>query len=244
MDRSETLVLGLLMALGMGGPAPQQESTWVEVPAGVARYQSPGSFVPVEENVPRFSIMRRQVSRAEYAACVRAKACAALDKPGRKRTDQPVVGISWVDATAYAAWLSSARGETYRLPHYSEWLLAVGHLYVDDPPIKDDPRNPARRWLDEYERDAQRSAPSLKVERFSEQSPSASGLVSIASNVWEWTNTCFSDVGADQDFCGIHIAAGRHPSALSDFVRDPVSGACSVGTPPTYVGLRLVRESR
>ena len=244
MDRSETLMLGLLMALGMGGPAPEQENIWVEVPAGVARYQLPAAAGPASEKVAAFSIMRRQVSRAEYAACVRAKGCAALDKPGRKRTDQPVVGISWVDATAYAAWLSSVRGETYRLPDYGEWLLAVGQLYVDDTPIEDDPNNPARRWLDEYERESQRSAPSLKVERFGEQSPSASGLVSIASNVWEWTNSCFSSVSAGQGFCGIHIAAGRHPSAMSDFIRDPVSGACSVGTAPTYVGLRLVREPR
>jgi len=244
MEHSETVVLGLLMALGVGGPAPEREDSWVQVPAGVARYQLPAASAPVVESVAAFSIMHRQVSRAEYTACVRAKRCAALDKPGRKRADQPVVGISWVDATAYASWLSAVTGETYRLPRYGEWLQAVGHLYVDDPPIKDDPRNPARRWLEEYERDAQRSAPSLKVQRFSEQASSPSGLVSIATNMWEWTNTCFSAGAGGQDFCGIHIAAGRHPSALSDFIRDPISGACSVGTPPTYVGLRLVREPR
>jgi len=34
--------------------------------------------------------------------------------------EQPVVGVSWFDATAYCAWLSKHRGEVFRLPTEAE----------------------------------------------------------------------------------------------------------------------------
>jgi formylglycine-generating enzyme required for sulfatase activity len=38
-----------------------------------------------------------------------------------QRDDEPVVCVSWFDATAYAQWLSKATGRHYRLPSESEW---------------------------------------------------------------------------------------------------------------------------
>ncbi len=38
---------------------------------------------------------------------------------------QPVVGISWYEARAYAAWLSAQTGKTYRLPTEAEWEAAA-----------------------------------------------------------------------------------------------------------------------
>ncbi|MCE7938581.1 MAG: NACHT domain-containing protein [Chloroflexi bacterium CFX6] len=38
---------------------------------------------------------------------------------------QPVVGISWYEARAYAAWLSAQTGETFRLPTEAEWEVAA-----------------------------------------------------------------------------------------------------------------------
>ncbi len=39
---------------------------------------------------------------------------------------QPVIGISWFEAAAYAAWLSAQSGLPYRLPTEAEWEAAAG----------------------------------------------------------------------------------------------------------------------
>ena len=78
-------------------------------------------------------IMTRQVSQAEYAACVRAGACKPLD-PGLRDLDAPdlpAIGLSWSDASAYAAWLSDRSGQHWRLPTYAEWVYAAGEAYRD-----------------------------------------------------------------------------------------------------------------
>lgn len=46
-------------------------------------------------------------------------------KPPRGKEDQPVVGISWIDAKAYCVWLSAMTSQRYRLPTEAEWERAV-----------------------------------------------------------------------------------------------------------------------
>jgi formylglycine-generating enzyme required for sulfatase activity len=46
--------------------------------------------------------------------------------PCGDKDDHPVVGVSWVDAQAFCAWLSKKEGKTYRLPTDQEWSIAVG----------------------------------------------------------------------------------------------------------------------
>src|SRR5690606_40196422 len=68
-------------------PISPLEVSLQEIPAGVARYQLPGALLPVEERLPGFAIMRRQVSQAEYAACVGAGACMELEGNWREARD-------------------------------------------------------------------------------------------------------------------------------------------------------------
>src|SRR6185436_12493959 len=114
----------------------------VTVPAGtfvmgapegeVGRFPEEGPVHAVK--VPAFSISATPITRAEYAAFVSATRhadasdCAAMTDDGWKTTaglnwknpgfaqtdDDPVVCVSWDDAKAYVAWLSSRSGKPYR----------------------------------------------------------------------------------------------------------------------------------
>jgi formylglycine-generating enzyme required for sulfatase activity len=77
------------------------------------------------------------------------------------------------------------------------------------------------------------------------------GLLDIAGNVWEWTDTCFIRIGTRDSGeetvkttnCGVREVEGRHRTYVTDFIRDARSGGCAVGKPPANLGFRLVRDS-
>ncbi|MFV0490205.1 MAG: SUMF1/EgtB/PvdO family nonheme iron enzyme [Pseudorhodobacter sp.] len=197
-------------------------------------------------------IMATPVSIKQWTECVEARACAlpdsALDDP-----DLPVTGVSWIDATAYADWLSDRTGEQWRLPSDVEWAHAAGELFRDDAiGAWDDPANPSTRWIAEY---AAQSARERDLDRdirpVGSLNVTARGVRDIGGAVWEWTSTCLRRVETDaggtilreNETCGIYIAEGLHRAAIIDFVRDPKSGGCSVGVPPANLGFRLIRET-
>jgi formylglycine-generating enzyme required for sulfatase activity/predicted Ser/Thr protein kinase len=80
-----------------------------------------------------FAVTRYEITRGEFAAFVsatghRTAACRergqTLDwrAPGfAQQANEPVVCVSYEDAAAYAAWLSTRSGRSYRLPTLAEW---------------------------------------------------------------------------------------------------------------------------
>lgn len=237
----------------------------VSIPAGELSYHPSGEYLkggyPVTppQVVVRFdsglAMMKRQVSQAEYATCVAAGACKKLDgsQRGAASPDLPAVGVSWHDATAYAEWLSKATGNHYRLPTYAEWVYAAGPAYKEDV-IQDafDPADPAQRWLAEYALETQRKvAVDASLRPFGGFGENPAGLLDMAGNVWDWTDTCHTrqhlDAGDGSvmtagENCGVRVVAGPHRSYITDFIRDPKGGACSVGVPPSNLGFRLLRD--
>jgi len=263
----------LLIACGPADRARFALPDLTRLPPGEVTHQPPGEVLrngypvtaaPVTTRHPRgVAIMTRQVSQAEYAACVAAGACKQLDAAHRKdaSADLPATGISWSDATAYAAWLSGSTGQRYRLPRYAEWIYAAGEAYREEAlpaGLQDNgqaPNDPAQRWLAEYEQEIRRGkqGADIAVRPFGQYGANAAGLKDMAGSVWDWTSDCHSrrvldatpdaseDAGLSRN-CGIRVAAGRHIAYLPDFIRDPKNGACSVGLPPANLGMRLVLE--
>lgn len=196
-------------------------------------------------------IMETPVSTEQWMECVAAGAClapgAATDRP-----DLPVTGVSWLDAVAYAEWLSGETGQAWRLPADVEWAYAAAELFRDDAlGVDSDPDNPAVLWLAEYAADSARSRElDREIRPVGSLNVNSRGLRDIGGAVWEWTSTCLRRVDQDpsgavlrqDETCGIYIVEGLHRAAVADFVRDPKSGGCSVGVPPANLGFRLVRE--
>ncbi|WP_420963217.1 SUMF1/EgtB/PvdO family nonheme iron enzyme [Brucella sp. IR073] len=263
------LALGSAALLGAGVPSGLDKSSTaaplapalVRIEPGEFRYRVAGEFTvegqPVDGPLIRmkikrpFSIMETQVSEADYAACVADGACQARDGGG-SRPDFPAVGVNWQDATAYADWLSRQTGQRWRLPTDEEWWLAAGSRAKDEALGVSANGGFAERWLAKYDQEALRKTTAEKAPRpFGSFGMNENGLLDIAGNVWEWTDSCFTrqalgPEGAPKGEltvnCGVRVVAGEHRSYITDFIRDPRSGGCSVGTPPANLGFRLVRD--
>jgi formylglycine-generating enzyme required for sulfatase activity len=224
-------------------------------------------------------IMRRQVTAADYQRCVAANACLAIDEDALP--DRAVVKVSWRDAEAYATWLSRSTGLAFRLPSDREWAYAAGSRFNAEAGPSADDADPGRRALALYDQDAKRAADrragnrpdNRPGDRDSGRDPdplaglvvgfgktpqpigtfgaNEHGLLDVAGNVWEWTDTCFvrtslnaqGAVEANVVNCGIRLVEGRHRAYMPDFIRDARAGGCSVGTPPSAIGFRLVLDA-
>ncbi|HUH84569.1 MAG TPA: SUMF1/EgtB/PvdO family nonheme iron enzyme [Stellaceae bacterium] len=195
--------------------------------------------------------MRHEVTAADYGRCVAARQCQPL-LSAAPPADRPIVKVSWRDAEAYARWLSRATGLSFRLPSDKEWAYAAGSRLSDDRlPEGADVGDPGERELVRYAQDTARAAAVDKELRpIGGVGANENGLLDMAGNVWEWTESCFRRGALDaarsivraSDDCGIRVVEGRHRTYISDFIRDPRGGGCSVGTPPAYLGFRLVRD--
>lgn len=195
-------------------------------------------------------VMKRQVTVAEYTRCVDEGACLRLGVTPRSQ-DLPVVGASWHDATAYAAWLSRKTGITHRLPTDEEWTFAAAEKARDEAMPLVDPTDPAQAWIARYEAESARDRPvTVAAQPGGTFGTNSKGLDDVAGNVWEWTNSCFLRVSLDggkeqvtNTNCGVRVVQGAHRSYMTDFIRDPRSGGCAAGIPPANLGFRLVVET-
>lgn len=210
-----------------------------------------GPLVTVESPAP-LDIMKFQVSDADYALCVADVACEAAEPLRRGKGNVPVTGVSFDDATAYAAWLSAKTGESWRLPTIAEWTFAAGSEAKDHAlGIETNKDNPADRWLAFYERESALGPDALTMpEPLGSAGINEFGIADLSTAVWEWTSTCDSrttlgtadEILSRVEACGVRLLEGRHRTPMSAFVRDARTGGCSVGAPPDNLGFRLVKQ--
>jgi formylglycine-generating enzyme required for sulfatase activity len=248
-----------LLANPSGNTIPIAET--VILAPGSFMHPRPGEFlkdghpvaaplIPADIRNP-VEIMKYQVSAQEYERCVEAAACEPVDKPDHG--DQPVTGVSHIDAEAYVAWYSHATGQSWRLPSDQEWAYAAAERFTADiEGGKSDPANPAVRWLAQYRTES-------ALDRKPDPTPrtrgsfgvNSKGVADTAGNVWEWTSTCYvravvardgTSITSTIDNCGVSVVEGFHRTYMSNFIRDGKSGGCAVGTPPDNLGFRLVRD--
>jgi formylglycine-generating enzyme required for sulfatase activity len=253
-------VAPLISDSGSPDKALRDQQAIVELQPGAVSYRMAGDFTRAGKQAAApllsvrfdkpFSIMKHQVSAADYQRCVDEAACRALDRSVTIAADRPAVQVSWHDADAYAGWLSRKTGEHYRLPTDEEWAFAAGNSFRDDGLPVDD-ADPSKRWIAQYERESNRGpAADSEPQPFGSFGANENGLLDTSGNVWEWTATCFvrsvlDDAGqtiSKNSNCGVRVAEGQHRAYVTDFIRDARAGGCAVGVPPSHLGFRLVRE--
>ena len=136
--------------------------------------------------VDAFALAQFQVTNADYALYLHDTSVPVppfWNDPRFHDPQQPVVAVSWHEASAYCAWLSSATGDTYRLPTEAEWERAARagqdhHYPWGDGPPASRPRYSVR-WQD-------------GPERVGQSEPNPWGFYEMCENVHEWCSDWFA----------------------------------------------------
>jgi formylglycine-generating enzyme required for sulfatase activity len=242
------------------GPSPLPLPETVRLMAVTQDYRPAGEFrqgtrivdAPIEtRDAPAIDVMKHHVSEADYGMCVADGACLAATTS--LRADLPQTYVNYIDALAYARWLSDRTGVEWRLPTDAEWQRLAGDRALDDGFSPEaNGADPSRRWIASYRREVERRGEAdLAAHPLGHFGVNDVGVADIAGNVWEWTDSCFQNgtVSADgltietrSDYCGVRAVQGKHRGFVIDFIRDARSGGCAAGVPPDYLGFRLVHS--
>lgn len=185
-------------------------------------------------SIRAFAIGKYEVSVDEYMACVAAGACRhpewlEPDGPHNIETGsgvtyrslapyirgdkQPIVGISWDDAAAYAAWLAQVTGQPYRLPSEAEWEFAARagssgpYWWGNEPKPGDEPMACCRGCGSSLD-----GIGFFPVDSFK---PNPWGLHNVHGNVWEWVADDYCESYASGPSDGSARAHATCPTPLA-----------------------------
>ena len=189
--------------------------------------KSSGYQPSAQENCVFFDAGRRRWKESDGSI--------ATSSPGFKQTGRnPAVCVAWLDAKAYASWLSERTGRKYRLMSESEWEYVARGRSGAARPWGDnvfDACKHANIWDESFQRAHVRSGESradygggfdcddgyvhtAPVGQFADNSY---GIADMIGNVWEWVEDCLnmSLEGAPIDGsawlagnCGIRVLRG------------------------------------
>lgn len=231
-----------------------------------------------------FSLGRYEVTRAQYAAFAAATGhpagtgCEAFGEdgkwgvrqgltwrnPGFEQTDSdPVVCVSWIDAKAYAAWLSKQAGKPYRLPSEAEWEYAA-RAFTTTSRYWGNDRTPTCYFANVADRTV---AQTLKaafnadttfqcVDNHVHTAPAGKfqanqfGLHDMLGNVWEWVEDCrnasyqgapWTQEAWTAGQCESRGRRGGGWTSSASFVRSAARGWDPAKAHSTSVGFRVAR---
>jgi len=198
-DTPEQAVNSLGMALTLVPPGRFRmgsEDADDEKPAHGVTISAPLWFGVCETSNAEYRKFVEATGRPEPGVAVEAKKKV---RPWENRMynapEQPVVCVTWDDATAFCEWLSGEEDAAYRLPTEAEWEHACRAGSQTRFPWGDDPAGRdalyfAQPWPEDTKQaeDFQETSWDLHTVLPVEcEEKNAHGMCHVAGNVWEWT---------------------------------------------------------
>ncbi len=194
----------------MGSPDDEDDHT---------KYEEPQTKIAIKP----FSIGKYPVTVGQFAEFIKATKYRPTDECDTERTNkprsanwtdpevldqgekEPVVCVSWKDATAYAEWLAKTSGKPYRLPSESEWEYAARGGVTDAHYWSD--ADGACAYANIADKAARREHSNWKITDCDDGfagtapvgslKPNAFGLYDMLGNVKQWVAGCAVDSIAD-----------------------------------------------
>ena len=197
-------LIGLAIAIFYAAPAFPQETIEFQgirfrlIPGGTYLLGSPvgepGRYAdelpPHRVKLGPFYMAVHETTNAQYARFLKATGHPPplywKDK-NLNAPNQPVVGVTWKDATAFTQWLTQTSGVRYRLPTEQEWEAAArgGLISQPFPWGAASPDTPGGRRANYRSNDLNRHRFPLTAPVGS-YPPNGFGLFDMAGNVSEW----------------------------------------------------------
>lgn len=190
-----------------------------------------------EVTLAPFEISRGEITGAQWTACVESGGCNGYRPNLQESGAYPVASVSWRDANAYAAWLSNATGDAYRLPTEAEWEYAARGGTTT-----------SYWWGDRFDA---ANAPRDRVRETTSLPENPFGLMGMLGNLSEWVEDCYVNGYADAPTDGSAVLSGdcsrrvvRGGSVKSGQGQLRAANRSRVGitTRDRHIGFRVVRS--
>ncbi len=194
----------------------------------IAEYMTQEQFVVVLKDIYPYKMEPTTVTFEEYDKYCKDIKIDKPDDSGWGRGKQPIINVSWDDATAYAKWLSEKKDQEYRLPTADEWYLACNAGQKSEWHFGDD-----ESLLGEYawyDKNSNEMAHPVKKKK-----PNRLGLYDMHGNVWEWCEDW------DDKDKGIKVLRGGSWFDNAFNTRPAISGRNILSNSFNIVGFRLLK---
>ncbi|MEM7563554.1 MAG: SUMF1/EgtB/PvdO family nonheme iron enzyme, partial [Pseudomonadota bacterium] len=231
----------------------------VQIPAGTFRMGAlnrggSSDEKPVHRvNLESFNMSRHEITFEQYDVYAELTGADRPDDEGWGRGDNPVINVSWNDATAYTAWLSEKTGLRFRLPSEAEWEYAARAGSSSKFPWGDDTTHENANYGKEICCGGEASGRdqwvnTSPVGAFPENN---FGLQDMHGNVSEWVQDCRSDSynGAPQDGsafefgdCDWRMLRGGSWSSIADYLRSANRDSNRIVKRNNSLGFRILQE--
>lgn len=193
-----------------------------------------------------FAIGRHEITFEEWDRCADEGGCKT--RPGDRgwgRGKRPVINVSWLDAKAFASWLSQKTGQKYRLPTEAEWEYAARAGTT------------TTYWWGQEVGSRQANCQNCntgeapKTLPVGSYKPNAFGIYDLSGNVAEWVEDCWhadyksapTDGSAWSDpQCQLRVLRGGAYDSEAIYVTSSSRFRYDYDVPYSANGFRLVRE--